>query len=257
MKNNRTALHWAAVRGKWRTCRMLVELGAEAEAKDDDGKTPQMLAAERNFLRAAATIAERQHFKTSGVAVAAHDPGASELKIMCGWGCGVAIPETRLTEHHKECHKRVVPCPLGCPLEELWAKDVLDHQRTECPERLQRCPLKCPDVVKAKNMELHVATQCINRMVKCPYNCGDSIPEHRRPKHQELTCRCRPIPCPEGCEEIIPYNTQKEHINTTCGVRMVRCRLLCNELLQQRYRDDHEKRLCRRRIVPCKWECEG
>ena len=50
---------------------MLVELGAEAEAKDDDGKTPQMLAAERNFLRAAATIAERQHFKTSGVAVAA------------------------------------------------------------------------------------------------------------------------------------------------------------------------------------------
>ena len=62
--DNKTALHYAAMNGKWRTCRLLCESGCDIDAKDDTGRTASMWAIERNFLRCAATIAERVHFGT-------------------------------------------------------------------------------------------------------------------------------------------------------------------------------------------------
>jgi len=86
---------------------MLCESGATMDGKDDDGKTPRMLAVERNFLRCAATISERMHFGTSGYEMQAHPKGSADVRFMCRWGCGEGIPESQLTDHEKECPKRV------------------------------------------------------------------------------------------------------------------------------------------------------
>ena len=60
--------------GKWRTCRLLCESGCDIHAKDDAGRTASEWAIERNFLKCAATIAERVHFGTRLVSMrkAAH-----------------------------------------------------------------------------------------------------------------------------------------------------------------------------------------
>lgn len=43
-------------------------------------------------------------------------------------GCGAHIHGEDLPRHlSAECPKRVVPCPLGCPEENLWAEEVGAH----------------------------------------------------------------------------------------------------------------------------------
>ena len=55
-----------------------------------------------------------------------------------------------------ECPKRIIPCTLGCKIDDLWAQDEEQHKTHECPKRLLPCILKCKLMIPEDEMVKHV-----------------------------------------------------------------------------------------------------
>ncbi|CAN0323977.1 unnamed protein product, partial [Hapterophycus canaliculatus] len=86
-------------------------------------------------------------------------------------GCGLHIHGEDLQHHlSTECPKRVVPCPLGCPEENLWAEEVASHVRDSCPLQLGPCRRGCGKQVATCSRDEHEARECSERLVTC--DCG-------------------------------------------------------------------------------------
>ena len=65
-----------------------------------------------------------------------------------------------------ECPKRIIPCTLGCGIDDLWAQDEEQHKTHECPKRLLPCILKCKLMIPEDEMVKHVRKFCRRRIVK-------------------------------------------------------------------------------------------
>lgn len=86
-------------------------------------------------------------------------------------GCGSFVRGEELPRHlSSQCPKRIVPCPLGCPVPDLWAEEVATHTRDTCPLQVGPCVKGCGAAVAVCSRERHEKSECAQRLVKC--ECG-------------------------------------------------------------------------------------
>ncbi|CAN0100611.1 unnamed protein product, partial [Ectocarpus sp. 13 AM-2016] len=102
-------------------------------------------------------------------------------------GCGSRVRGEDLQHHlSKECPKRVVTCPLGCPENQLWAEEVSSHLRDSCPLQLEPCRRGCGEQVAVCSREQHEEAECSERLVKC--ECGMEHPFSKTEDHRYIRC---------------------------------------------------------------------
>ena len=155
-----TALHFAAACGRTAALHHLIVAGADASAATHRGETPGDLAvALGHGALLAGLVAAAGGSSLSGNT--ARLVGNGELQLApCEWGCGARVLARARAEHASLCPRRVVACPLGCGVAELFAADVDEHCLRACASRRCRCPFGCPDVLSGAELEHH--------MVRCP-----------------------------------------------------------------------------------------
>jgi ankyrin repeat protein len=157
----RTPLMFAAMSGKWRAARCLMELGADPWARDAAGQTAHEIALARDYFRVASVILRmaRGDLTRETADDTLQDPEGLRT-VLCRFGCGARLPLALRSDHERDlCPKAPTPCPLDCG-EELWRQEVSAHVRHHCRLRRVRCPLGCPLVLRAQDLDAHRLSGC-------------------------------------------------------------------------------------------------
>ncbi|EEY63736.1 uncharacterized protein PITG_02219 [Phytophthora infestans T30-4] len=273
--NGHTALMIAATNGKVEFVRyLLASKGVDVFLRDSSGKTASDYARTSGFTAIAGLLEAAMGGKHDRVVNT-----ISGLYGVCKWGCGFMtlfedhlVQKARivkninpLQEHElHRCLKRLVTCPNGCDITELWAEDVKDHSQHTCELRLVNCSnQKCTVRFLFKDRGKHLQDECEYRVIVC--ECGEAMSYQRHVLHAKTQCPMRLVPCPLQC--LKPNDAQSQefqlrwqdvriHVNGNCSHRQVRCRNGCainDLLLKDRVR--HETEVCLLRRVECAWGC--
>ena len=247
VRAGKTALTYAAMNGKADVIKLLLERGADPTITDDDGKTANDWAFERNFNECLALLA-RERLGNRGDAKAA--VGEADRRLPCCWGCGLLATKNELFKHEPECEYRQVLCQY-CDKDDLQAREKKEHELKECTMRPIKCWLCTLPMLQSELMP-HIATECQKRLVKCKF-CDEDIRFDYMDHHTQNVCKKRIVPCPNECDSEVPYDSLMNHKRSLCPMRRVRCTKGCGQEMWAKQREEHETKFCVEAKIPCEF----
>jgi hypothetical protein len=239
VRGGKTALHYAAMNGKAKVVDLLLERGADPSIRDDDGKTPNDWAFERNFSEVLANLSKG---RLGNVGVGKAAAGEARIKLPCAWGCGEFVVEGEQKDLHQAiCGFRTVKCKY-CDTTELQAREKVEHEAKSCKMRPTAC-LLCGEEMLAGKVGEHLKNECVNRLERCQF-CNEEVRFKAMQHHCTRICKQRKLPCPNDCGEVIPYAKMVTHKRQECPLRRVRCSQGCGQEMWAKNREEHENVHC-------------
>jgi len=274
LADGKTALLHGAIGGKWESCRLLIERGADIHHRDKQGRTAVEHARLCNFVGVMQKLASAA-YRFLGDAVAIR--GEANQIVSCSWGCGAIVRkypksyflktnagdfdflqacDDEFVVYHENhlCPKRVVECVHQCGIKQLWQEELEEHITLLCPCRPVQCN-ECKLELESQLLESHLKYHCLKRRVRC-LRCDEPVILEKMPIHDKSDCIHRTQLC--ECEVAIPWSSYSDHRRFHCTERNVTCRMPgCAGQMKAKTRESHEQLHCPHRIVPCQWNCEN